>query len=189
MQRRLSHALPAIRVRQQLPHPGFELARVCHEHGALRLEKELGAFAEIAGVRAEEDGLSQEGRLQHVVPARGHEAAPDEDHGGYAIDLGELAHRVEDDHGVPLAVAGQPAPPDRAEARVGGEALHLCRAVGMPGRQKEGESGKADAQALESLEHGRFLAAVRAARDPHEIAFGDPEQALPHRLTARLGWR
>jgi hypothetical protein len=87
---------------------------------------------------------------------------------------------------VPLAIAGQLAPPDRAEARIGGEALHLCRAVGMPGREKEGESGKADAQALESLEHDRLLSAVRAACDPHEIAFGDPEQALPYGLTARL---
>jgi hypothetical protein len=87
VQGRLAHALPAIRVRQQLSYTGFELARVGHEHGALRLEKELGAFAEIAGVRAEEDGLSQQGRLQHVVPARGHEAAADEDHGGHAIDL------------------------------------------------------------------------------------------------------
>src|SRR5260370_4531117 len=57
VQGRLSHAAPAIRIGEELSDAGLELAPVRHEHGALRVEQELGAFAKIAGVSAEANGL------------------------------------------------------------------------------------------------------------------------------------
>ena len=59
----------------------------------------------------------------------------------------------------------------------------------MPRRQEERQVGKATAEALESVEHGRVLAAMRAAGNPDEVAFSEPEQALPDGLAARLRGR
>src|ERR1700730_15230085 len=112
---RLPHSPPQTRIREELCNSRLEQARVRHQYGATRLEEQLRALPEIGRVGTEQDGLSQECRLQYIVPARGHQAAPDEDDRGHAIDLREISHGVEYNHRLPVAGLGQIAAADGGE--------------------------------------------------------------------------
>ena len=81
---------------------------------------------------------------------------------------------------------GELAAPDRDEPALGHETLHLRHALRVPWGDEQDELGEARAEPREGVQHGGVLAAMRAARDPHEVIFAEPEQPLPQRLAAGI---
>ena len=136
---RLAHGPGEVRLLQEEPEAAAR-APPRRPPAARRLPPaQLGAVAEVARVGAEEHGLRPQRRLEHIVPARRHQAAPHEDHLGEPIQARELAHRVEDDHGLTPSRGGQLAPAHRGQAPAGQEPLDLGGALGVTGSEDEHE--------------------------------------------------
>ena len=106
---------------------------VRHLHGRAVGEKRVGDLREVLHVRAEDDRLAVDRRLEDVVPAGRHEAAADEHRRGDLIELRELADRVED-HRVDarLGVDRQLAAPHRRQPLLPAQALDLGEPLRMP---------------------------------------------------------
>src|SRR5439155_17569712 len=87
-------------VTQESAELAREIVAALDADGAAPVEQERRRLPEILGVRPEQDRLLALRRLEHVVPAGGNETAADEHDLGDRVQLGQLADRVEDDHGV-----------------------------------------------------------------------------------------
>ncbi len=155
-----------IAIFQQARELALELGAVLHEEPAPAALQQLRALAEVAHVRAHEHRLAAHRRLQHVVPADRHEAAADEDDLGERVEGGQLAHGVEDHDRAGRGVRGEAAAPGRDQAALADQLLDLAGALRVAGRQQQGQIRAARPRAQERVEDDRFLAAVRAARDP-----------------------
>ena len=71
-------------------------------------EERLGDLGEVLHVRAEDDGLAVDRRLEDVVAADVHQAAADEHGRRHLVDLRQFANRIEDDDvGLDLLVDGE----------------------------------------------------------------------------------
>ena len=93
-----------------------ELTRVVHLDGGAVGQERLGDLGEVLHVRAEDDRLAVERRLEDVVSAGRHEAAADEDRRRDLIELRQLADRVEDHRvGARLGVDRQLAAANRGQ--------------------------------------------------------------------------
>ena len=139
-----------------------------NDHGRARRPEQLGALPEVARVRSEQDGLATLRRLQHVVPARRHQAAADEDHVGEAVQPGQLAQGIEDDHRLAVLGRARSGAPDRREAAVTDQPLHLVRPLGMTRGHEQAEPREARLEPLVGVEDGGFLSMMGAPRDPQQ---------------------
>ena len=140
-------------------------------------------------MRAEDDRLAENRRLENVVAAVVDEASADEHGGRQLIELRELAERVEhDDVGAGFRVDRQVGPP-----RDGTKPASRARRSTSPKRSGWRGARITIARRLRRLhageraEHGRFLAAERAAGDNHDAARREPEE--PQHAFARLAVR
>src|SRR5690606_6854920 len=112
-----AQACPGDRIVEQPHHHLLELATILHLNGRVLAEELGGNLREVVHVRAEDDRLAVDGRLQDVVPALRDQAAADEDDRRNLQQVGQLADRVEhDDVSARLAVDEQVGPPDDPEA-------------------------------------------------------------------------
>src|SRR5262245_63575564 len=66
LQPRLTHPRSPRGIGEQLRHPFLEPGGMVHEKRTTRLEEELGALAEVGGVRAVEHGFSEQRGFEHV---------------------------------------------------------------------------------------------------------------------------
>ena len=153
--------------------------------------EERRALAEVRRVRAEEHRLPPERRLEHVVPARRHQAAADEDHVGEPVQIGELADRVEDDgrRRAPRRGGSAVRRTGRSPRSATSRSTSAARS-GMARSEDRAERGELRAQARRRRRAPIvFLAAVGAARDPHEIVRAEAEERLPARVPDGAGTR
>ena len=132
----------AARVGQQLGQHRRQLAGRRDPAGGPVGEEQLGDLGEVLHVRPEHHRPAPRRRLDHIVPARGHQAPPDEDDGSRPEQRGQLAHRVEHDDLDPArAVVGRPAaahrrepPPGRQRGRPRPRARDAAARARGPGR-------------------------------------------------------
>ena len=136
--RRRAEPRAAHRIGHERQQRLFELALGLHLHGGAVGEERVGDLLEVLHVRAEDDRLAEDRRLEDVVAAVIDEAAADEHGGGELIELRQLADRVEDDDvGARLGVDRQLGSPRRDEPGVARQPLDFAEALGLARRQDE----------------------------------------------------
>src|SRR5262245_27450156 len=124
------------RIRSQAHHRLLQLALRPDLHRRVVADERVDDLLEVLHVRAEQDRLAKDGRLQDVVAAMVHETAADEHDRRHLIELRQLADRVEDDDvGARLRVDRQLRAARGDEARLAREALHFAKAFGLPRRE------------------------------------------------------
>ena len=177
-------------VGQQLGQHRGQLVLARDAAGGPVRQEELGDLGEVLHVRPEHHRLAPGGRLDHVVPADGDQAAAQEHDGGRLKQPRQLADGIEHhDVGRAGPVPGKPAAAHGREAPPGRERGHLGAALGMPRREHQQRLGPAAADLPEGVEHGRLFARMGARGDQHRPLRREPQRPAQGLAGPRVGAR